>query len=126
MRKHIIEATETYITLEQFADGKPFFGESPFHGRSYKVEHILDEFGDQVQRIFRLTPETMASEDITEEVACHWLYRADNQEFGLDDEDTFPAYVRNSIAWVWWRSDASSRFTGHKAEARLEYLHAAE
>jgi len=126
MRKHIIEATETYITLEQFADGKPFFGESPFHGRSYKVEHILDEFGDQVQRIFRLTPETMVSEDITEEVARHWLYRADNQEFGLDDERLFPAYVRDSRAWACWSEDASSRFTGHNAEARLEYLHAAE
>jgi hypothetical protein len=105
MRKNIIEATETYITLEQLPGGKPFLGESPFFGRSYKADHILDEFGDAVQRIFRVNTETMTNEDITEEVARHWIYRADNVEFGLEDERKFPAYVRNSHAWACWKDD---------------------
>ena len=120
MRKHIIQADETWITIERINGGKPFVGESPFFGNSYKVEDILDEFSDGVQSIYRLNTLTMVSEDITEEVARHWLYRADNQEFGLEDEDTFPAYVRNSKAWACWKDADELAALPVKADFRGE------
>jgi len=108
MRKHIIETNETYFAIERINGGKPFITESPFFGTAYKVDHILDEFAEGVQSIFRINTETMKSEDITEEVAQQWLFRADNTEFGLEDDRLFPAYVRDSRAWACWKDDVAA------------------
>lgn len=107
-RKFLIEADETYLSRDMSLRlKKSFFNGSGFFGTTYQASDLTEEFGDDVTAIFRINTETMAKpEDITEDIAQAWILDRDSREFGLDDEDKFPAYVRNSRAWKVWNHDA--------------------
>ena len=111
-RKHIVEANETVLCLSKWTS--PIWGprsvitETPAMGRPLTVSDLLDELtDDDTVTIRRLNVETWsAPEDITEEVARHYLYAMDERKgVELDDEDRFPAYVRNSRAWSLFKDD---------------------
>ncbi|MDK4720094.1 hypothetical protein PH552_12140 [Rhizobium sp. CNPSo 3968] len=114
MRKFMIEANETLITVQTIRGGKPFFGESPFFGKTMTTSHVLEEMTDDVTRIYRLNIETMgAPEDITEEVARQYIYRADAENFDFADSHVFPAFVLNSRAWALWNDDLEAEKPSH-------------
>lgn len=119
MRKFMIEANETLLTIEKIGGGKPFMGESPFFGKTMTVDHVLEELGDHVQRVFRINTDTLAApEDITEAVAREYLFRADNDEFGIE-EDKLPPYVLNSSEWKSWQVGAEPAPFGVNSAHRL-------
>ncbi|CAD7023286.1 hypothetical protein REJC140_00155 [Pseudorhizobium endolithicum] len=125
-RKHIIEANETVLCLSKW--NSPIWGprsviaETPAMGRPLTVCDLLDELtDDDTVTIRRLNVETWsAPEDITEEVARHYLYVMDEREgVELGDEDRFPAYVRNSRAWALWKDDLEASAPVHRDPDRL-------
>jgi hypothetical protein len=108
VRKNIIEANETIVTPVQSArTGQRYILERPIFGEALSVARILDELADdEITAVLRLNTDTWTSEDITEEVARKFLYDMDEREgVELDDENRFPAYVRNSRAWALWKDD---------------------
>lgn len=108
-RSHFIEATETLLVTEELG-GRRYFAESPFFGREMCTDAVLDELSDYAVQIRRVNVETLVGEDITELCARQYLFRRDHDEdLTEDDEDTFPAYVRNSAEWARWKRDLPSQ-----------------
>jgi len=107
-RKHPIEANETLVAVVCSARIKrQYLRESSFFGKSMSIAEVLDELADdEIVTVLRVDTETWKSEDITEFCARQYLYDLDSRMgVELDDEDTFPAYVKNSKAWALWKDD---------------------
>jgi len=114
MNRNIISEEEALLMFDTTRFGNQYVGESTSLGKSYTIDMLLDEPGDSCFRILILNTKTLKSTDVTEWFASEWLKRADAQPEGIEieDEDRFPAYVRNSKAWARWRDDL-------EAEARV-------
>ncbi|MBO9099473.1 MULTISPECIES: hypothetical protein [unclassified Rhizobium] len=105
-RKFLIEANETYVSRDTARGDRSFLSESPYLGKTYQAADLTEEFDDTATAIFRVNLDAMTIEPITEDIAQAWILDRDNREGGLDDEDKFPAYVRDSLAWKVWNHDA--------------------
>ena len=114
MTRNIISEDETLLMFDVTRFGNQYVGESTSLGKSYTIDMLLDEPGDNCFRILILNTKTLKSTDVTEWFATEWLKRADADPSGIEveDEESFPAYVRNSSAWARWRDDL-------EAEARV-------
>jgi hypothetical protein len=107
-RKHLIEAHEALLSVTTTRDQvKRYIRETDFLGKSMTDADVLDELSDDdIIHVRRMDVQTWQSEDITELCARKFLYAMDEREgIELDDEDRFPAYVRNSTAWALWKDD---------------------
>ncbi|KKX25330.1 hypothetical protein [Rhizobium sp. LC145] len=108
-RKHPIEANETLVAVVCSARiQRKYLTESAFFGKAMKIADVLDELSDdEIVTVLRVNTETWAAEDITEYCARQYLYDRDGRGLGveLDDEDGFPAFVRNSKEWALWKDD---------------------
>ncbi|AXV15082.1 hypothetical protein CYG48_04835 [Neorhizobium sp. SOG26] len=107
-RKHPIEANETLVAVVCSARiQRQYIRNSEFFGQTLTVAQMLDHLADdEIVTVLRVSTDTWAHEDITEYAARQYLYDRDEREgFGLSDEPTFPAYVRNSKAWALWKDD---------------------
>jgi hypothetical protein len=120
-RNLVIDSNHTLIARDNLR-GKEYLRDSTFFGRELTMEDVIDEVGDDASVIYRLDVSSMSAEDITEQVALAWIQEKDDQEFGLDDERTFPLYVRDSDAWKRWNNLPVTRpHIPHNSKARLEY-----
>jgi hypothetical protein len=112
-RKFPIQANETLVAVVCSARIKrQYLRESSFFGKDMPISEVLDELADdEIVTVLRVDTTTWKSEDITEYCARQYLYDRDGSGLGveLDDEDSFPAYVRNSITWSNWKDDLESQ-----------------
>ena len=107
-RKHLIEAHEVLLSVTTTRDqAKQYLRETDFFGKTMTDADVLDGLrDDDIIHVRRLDLQTWLSEDITEICARKYLYAMDEREgIELDDEDRFPAYVKNSKAWARWKDD---------------------
>lgn len=107
-RKHPIEANETLVAVVCSARIKrQYLRESSFFGKSMSIAEVLDELADdEIVTVLRVDTETWKHEDITEYCARQYLYDQDSRSgVDLEDEESFPVYVRNSKAWANWKHD---------------------
>lgn len=109
-RKHMIEADEALIVIDQY-DGKRFIRETAFFGEFGGFDFIRDFLTDNTAEIRRINTMTWAnSEDVTEECAREWLIDADaNYALDYDNreqcESVMPIYVKQSKTWERWMDD---------------------
>lgn len=109
-RKHMIEADEALIVIDQH-NGKRFIRETAFFGEFGNFDFISHYLLDETVEIRRINTMTWEkAEEITDECAYAWLMEAD-AEYALDYDDRdqcesiMPIYVKQSKAWVRWMDD---------------------
>ena len=109
-RKHMIEADEALIVIDQH-NSKRRIRESCIIGEVGDYCLVSYYVTDDTVEIRRINTTTWANaEDITDECAHHWLMEAD-AEYALDYADrgqcesVMPLYVKRSKAWARWMDD---------------------
>lgn len=108
-RKHMIEADEALIVIDQH-NGKRFIRETAFFGEFGNFDFVSHYLLDETVEIRRINTETWAVDDITDECARQWLIAADEDgSLDYDEPDTceqiMPLYVKQSKAWARWMDD---------------------
>lgn len=108
-RQHFIEAHETIIPVHYLPGTRAAFcHESPCFNRAMNALEALEQIDDDtVIQVLRMNTRTWQTENVTEEMAKVWLDDRESRfsEFSVKDEDTFPAFVKQSAAWALRKDD---------------------
>lgn len=119
--RYIISDDDILLMFNTTRSGEVYVSDSTGLGKTYTLDMLLDQPGDNCPRILILNTKTLKSSDVTEMFATAWLKRAHKaDELDVDEDFTaedleagFPDFVKNSRAWADWKSDI---------EADLPYL----